>query len=289
MCYRYLKRYTGQVRACILDWSGTTADRYVIAPAVVFRDVFEKFGVPISMPEARLPMGLRKDLHIKAITEIPEVRQRWFDKYKAYPTQEDVNNMFKDFVPMQLDCLRKYTTLLPGAADTVKKLQNEYNIKIGSTTGFTKEMVDVLLEDAASQGYRPDSSVAGDEVMNGARPNPHMVYKNLDLLNVSPIQSVVKVDDTVGGVGEGLEAGCWAVGVSRYSNYMEIDSLEDEYNYSVDELEEKNKKSRDILIKSGAHFVIDSIIDLPKVVDKINDALAEGKTPQDVNFMSVNN
>ena len=289
MCYRYLKRYTGQVRACILDWSGTTADRYVIAPAVVFRDVFEKFGVPISMPEARLPMGLRKDLHIKAITEIPEVRQRWFDKYKAYPTQEDVNNMFKDFVPMQLDCLRKYTTLLPGAADTVKKLQNEYNIKIGSTTGFTKEMVDVLLEDAASQGYIPDSSVAGDEVMNGARPNPHMVYKNLDLLNVSPIQSVIKVDDTVGGVGEGLEAGCWAVGVSRYSNYMEIDSLEDEYNYSVDELEEKNKKSRDILIKSGAHFVIDSIIDLPKVVDKINDALAEGKTPQDVNFMSVNN
>tara|TARA_Y100000389_G_scaffold199624_2_gene238374 strand:- start:378 stop:1244 length:867 start_codon:yes stop_codon:yes gene_type:complete len=287
MCYRYLKRYTGPVRACILDWSGTTADRYVIAPAVVFREVFEKFGVPISMPEARLPMGLRKDLHIKAITKIPEVRQRWFDKYKAYPTQEDVNNMFKDFVPMQLDCLRKYTTLLPGAADTVKKLQNEYNIKIGSTTGFTKEMVDVLLEDAATQGYTPDASVAGDEVINGARPNPHMVYKNLDLLNVSPIQSVVKVDDTVGGVGEGLEAGCWAVGVSCYSNYMEIDSLEDEYKYSINELEEKNKKSRDILIKSGAHFVIDSIIDLPKVVDKINDALSEGKTPQDVNFMSI--
>ena len=287
MCYRYLKRYTGPVRACILDWSGTTADRYVIAPAVVFREVFEKFGVPISMPEARLPMGLRKDLHIKAITKIPEVRQRWFDKYKAYPTQKDVDKMFKDFVPMQLDCLRKYTTLLPGAADTVKKLQNEYNIKIGSTTGFTKEMVDVLLEDAATQGYTPDASVAGDEVINGARPNPHMVYKNLDLLNVSPIQSVVKVDDTVGGVGEGLEAGCWAVGVSRYSNYMEIDSLEDEYKYSINELEEKNKKSRDILIKSGAHFVIDSIIDLPKVVDKINDALSEGKTPQDVNFMSI--
>ena len=37
-------------------------------------------------------------------------------------------------------------------------------MKIGSTTGFTKSMVDVLLEDAKKQGYVPDASVAGDEV-----------------------------------------------------------------------------------------------------------------------------
>ena len=62
--YRYMRRYTGPLKACILDWSGTTADKYVIAPAVIFREVFEKHGVPITMKEARLPMGLRKDLHI---------------------------------------------------------------------------------------------------------------------------------------------------------------------------------------------------------------------------------
>ena len=54
-------------------------------------------------------------------------------------------------------------------------------------------MVDILLEEAAKQGYVPDASVAGDEVINGARPNPFMVYRNLDLLNVTPIQAVVKV------------------------------------------------------------------------------------------------
>src|SRR4029079_16956429 len=60
----------------MLDCSGTTMDRYVDAPAIVFVEVFRKYGLEISMPEAREPMGLRKDLHIKAITEIKPVRER---------------------------------------------------------------------------------------------------------------------------------------------------------------------------------------------------------------------
>ena len=43
----------------MLDCSGTTMDRYVDAPAVVFAEVFKKYGVEITMDEARRPMGLR--------------------------------------------------------------------------------------------------------------------------------------------------------------------------------------------------------------------------------------
>ena len=68
--------YRGKLKAAILDWSGTTADAHVIAPAVVFKDVFEKHNVPITMKESREPMGLRKDLHIQKILEIPEVKER---------------------------------------------------------------------------------------------------------------------------------------------------------------------------------------------------------------------
>ena len=32
----YRREYRGQVKAVILDWSGTTVDAYVMAPAVVF-------------------------------------------------------------------------------------------------------------------------------------------------------------------------------------------------------------------------------------------------------------
>jgi phosphonoacetaldehyde hydrolase len=44
--------YKGPLKAAILDWSGTTADAHVLAPAVVFFEVFKKHGVPISMAES---------------------------------------------------------------------------------------------------------------------------------------------------------------------------------------------------------------------------------------------
>ena len=101
----------------------------------------------------------------------------------------------------------------------------------------------------------------------------------MDLLDVHPIQSVVKVDDTVSGVGEALEAGCWGVGVARYSNYMDIDSLEIEAKLSPEEIDRRTEVSRDMLRKAGAHYVIDSIVDLPEVVANINKRLVLGEKP----------
>ena len=276
--YVYNRVYQGRVKGLVLDWSGTTADEYVIAPAVVFVDVFKKFDVEISMTEAREPMGLRKDLHILELTKLPKIRERWNKVHGRYPDQGDVDRMFADFVPMQLDCLRKYTNLLPHVADVTQEFQKE-GIKIGSSTGFVRSMVDILEEDAKKQGYTPDASVAGDEVVNGARPKPFMVYRNLDLMNVHPIQSVVKVDDTVGGVGEALEAGCWGVGIARYSNYMDMDTLEEAQSLPKDEIQRRLVKTRDILQKAGAHYVINTFDELPGVVEEINLRLSKGERP----------
>ena len=274
----YTRTYHGKVKALILDWSGTVADAYVIAPAVVFVDVFANQGVEISMEEARGPMGLRKDLHIAALTQEPEIRERWRKVKDDYPTQDDVDNMFSDFVPMQLDCLRRYTTLLPGVAETTKKIKAD-GIKIGSTTGFVRSMVDILAADAKEQGFHADVTVAGDEVVHGARPKPFMVYRNLDLLDVHPIQSVIKVDDTISGVGEGLEAGCWTVGIARYSNYMNINSFEEAESVSEEEISRRLGKTREILEKSGAHYVIDEFPELLGVIADVNARLARGEKP----------
>ncbi len=276
--YVYQRGYRGRVKGLVLDWSGTTADAYVLAPAVVFVEVFKKHGVEISMIEARGPMGLRKDLHIKTLTEDPDIAERWKGVHGNYPGEGEVAKMFADFVPMQLDCLQKYTTLLPGVAETTQKFQKD-GIKIGSSTGFVRSMVDVLEADAKKQGYVPDASVAGDEVVNGARPKPFMVYRNLDLMDVSPIQSVVKVDDTISGVGEALEAGCWGVGIARYSNYMNIDTLEQGESLSGDDLARRLEFSRETLRKSGAHYVIDTFDQLVGVIDDVNQRLARGERP----------
>ena len=274
----YTRGYRGRVKGLVLDWSGTTADAYVLAPAVVFVEVFSKQNVEISMTEARGPMGLRKDLHIKALTEVPEIRERWKGLHGKYPDQSDVDRMFEDFVPMQLDCLREYTTLLPHVAEVTQKFQKE-GIRIGSSTGFVRSMVDILEEDANKQGYTPDASVAGDEVVNGARPKPFMVYRNLDLMDVHPIQSVVKVDDTISGVGEALEAGCWGVGIARYSNYMDINSLEEAESIPEQEVQRRLANTREILQKAGAHYVIDTFDELPQVVEDVNQRLSRGERP----------
>lgn len=272
------KKYRGKVQALILDWSGTTADAYVLAPAVVFVEVFKRQSVEISMKEARGPMGLRKDLHIKALTEVDEIKERWKDVHGNYPDQSDVDRMFADFVPLQLDCLRDYTTLLPGVAEVTQRLQKQ-GIKIGSTTGFVRSMVDILEEDAAKQGYKPDASVAGDEVINGARPSPHMVFKNLDMLNITPIHSVIKVDDTVSGVGEAVNAGCWGVGVVRYSNYMNVDTADEGENLSEDEIAKRCAETRDILQRAGAHYVIDSLANIEPIIEDVNQRLSRGEKP----------
>ncbi len=269
--YVYTRGYRGKVKGIVLDWSGTTADAYVLAPAVVFVDVFKKHDVKISMAEAR-------GLHIKELTEVPAIRERWKGVHGSYPDQSSVDAMFADFVPMQLACLRQYTTLLPHVAEVVQQFQKD-GIKIGSSTGFVRSMVDILEADAKKQGYVPDASVAGDEVEHGARPKPFMVYRNLDLMDVSPIQSVVKVDDTTSGVGEALEAGCWGVGIARYSNYMDIDSMEHLESLSEAEIERRLIATREILRKTGAHYVIDTFDQMPEVIADVNARLARGERP----------
>ena len=263
----------------ILDWSGTVCDAYVMAPARGFVEVFGAAGVEITMSEAREPMGLPKDLHIRELLGVPAIRKRWRAVHSREPDDRDARDLFARFEPLQIECLPEYATLLPGAARMVSKLQRDYGIKIGVTTGFMRSMVDVLLEHAAEQGFYPDCTVAGDEVAQGARPRPFMLFRNLELLDCHPVRSVVKVDDTVSGVGEGLEAGSWSVGIARYSNYMNAETLEQARSWSAEEVAERLRNARRLLWEAGAHFVIDEPPELVGVVDEINRRLARGEQP----------
>ena len=266
----------------MLDCSGTTMDRYVDAPAIVFVEVFKKYGLEINMDEARRPMGLRKDLHIKAITEIPSVRERFTAKFDREPGQADVDKMFAMFVPIQINLLKNgnYHELLPGTAEVVQRMQKD-GIKIGVTTGFTRDMLDILLAGGAKQGFHPDTSCAGDEV-GMPRPTAYMVIKNLERLGVynlkNAMRRTVKVDDTVAGAGEGAPL-CWRVGVSKWSNYV-VDSWAIAKSLSAEQLAARERASKEkLILESGAHYVVDDLRGLPAVIAEINARLAAGESP----------
>lgn len=100
--YKTRYQYQGKLKAVIFDWAGTVIDCGVYAPTVVFNKLFEDEGVPITIEEAREPMGAHKKVHIRKITQMESVRKRWFDKFGKYPSEEDVGRIYAKSIPMQV-------------------------------------------------------------------------------------------------------------------------------------------------------------------------------------------
>lgn len=276
MSFRYQRSYRGKIQAVLLDWAGTTMDYGCMAPAVVFIEVFKRMGVPITMEEARAPMGAHKRVHIQKITQLDAVRKRWQDKHGRLPTEKDVDKMFEDFVPLQVKCLSDYSEMIPGALTTLKALRDR-GYKIGSTTGYTTEMMEVNLKDAKRQGYEPDSTVCASDVPHG-RPYPYMCLQNVINLGVSPVESCVKIDDTRPGIEEGLNAGMWTIGLAVSGNEIGL-PLKEVNKLPKAEFEAKRQAAYSRMYQSGSHYVVDTIADIMPCLDDIEARLARGERP----------
>jgi len=277
MRFLYRRRYAGPVRLVILDWAGTTMDYGCYAPAVVFIEVFKRRGIKISMAQARAPMGMHKRDHIRAIAQTEEVTEAWRKKYGRDWTEKDVEDMFQnEFKPLQLECIARYSQLIPGTVDAVKQLRTK-GIKIGSTTGYFEEAMKILKEEAARQGYVPDSSVCATQVPAG-RPYPWMVFQNMFNLQLFPPEAVVKVGDTLLDVEEGLNAGTWTVGLAKTGNEIGLNEQEIS-QLPPEQLRKKLARARERLYKAGAHYVVDTIAEVPQVVEDIEERLRRGDRP----------
>jgi phosphonoacetaldehyde hydrolase len=276
MSFSYRRVYRGPIEAVILDWAGTTMDFGCLAPAVVFVEVFKRKGVPITMEEARVPMGAHKRVHIQRITELDAVRRRWQETHGRPPDDADVEAMFKDFVPLQLDCLSSYSELIPGTLDVVAELRRR-GIKIGSTTGYTTPMMEINLRDAARQGYAPDSTVCASDVPAG-RPFPYMCLQNAINLGVTTVEACVKVDDTIPGIEEGLNAGMWTVGLAVSGNEVGLSRPEWQ---ALPAAEQRSRRERAVrrMWQAGAHHVVDAIGELLPCVDDIQARIHRGERP----------
>lgn len=276
MDFVFRRSYRGPLKAIILDWAGTTMDYGCYAPAVVFVEVYKRQGVPITMEEARAPMGAHKKVHIRKISQMESVAQRWEEVHGRKPNEGDVEAMFQDFVPRQLDCLADYADLIPGTVEAVEAFRRQ-GLKVGSTTGYIREMMELLLGEAKQRGYEPDSSVCASDVPAG-RPEPWMCLQNALHLRVYPMEAVVKVDDTLPGIDEGLNAGMWTIGLAKTGNEIglnqeEIEALEPEV------LQAKLDRAYKRMHQAGAHYVVDGIWDVPAALDDINERLARGERP----------
>jgi phosphonoacetaldehyde hydrolase len=97
-------------------------------------------------------------------------------------------------------------------------------------------------------------------------------------LGVYPMEACVKVGDTLVDVAEGLNAGMWAVGITKTGNELGLSESE------VEALPERELASRldaasDRFLQADAHFIIPEVAHLPTVITKINERLARGEKP----------
>ncbi|MCL4177613.1 MAG: phosphonoacetaldehyde hydrolase [Verrucomicrobia bacterium] len=276
MDFAFQRSYRGPLKGIILDWAGTTMDYGCYAPAVVFVEVYRRKQVPISIQEARVPMGAHKKVHIRKISQLEPVAQRWETVHGRRPTEEDIEAMFQEFIPLQLACLADYADLIPGTLEALKDFRGR-GLKIGSTTGYTGDMMKLLLQEAKRRGYEPDATVCATDVPAG-RPEPWMCLQNAMQLRIFPMEAIVKVGDTLPDIEEGLNAGMWTVGLARTGNELGLNEAEIA-RLPADVLEARLAVARERMRQTSAHYVVDAITDVPPVLDEINARLARGERP----------
>lgn len=276
MTFAYRRSYRGPLKAVVLDWAGTVVDFGCLAPAGAFIEAFRRHGVDITLAQARGPMGTPKRDHIKAVTAMAAVGAAWVARHGAAPTEADIDAIYATFMPLQVAVVRDYAGLIPGALDAVAVLRGR-GLKIGSTTGYPRPVMEVVLAEAARQGYAPDACVCAGETPSG-RPGPAMALKCLIDLDVHPVEACVKIGDTVVDVEEGLNAGMWTVALADCGN--EVGLPFDQWSaLSPAEQARLRAPAADKLARAGAHYVIGALAEIQPILDDIERRLAAGEKP----------
>jgi phosphonoacetaldehyde hydrolase len=256
-----------QLKAVVLDWAGTTVDFGSLAPARTLQKLFASREIHLTDAEVRRDMGLPKKEHIRRILAIPRVSDVWRTLGGRTPASSDLDKLYEAFIPLQLSCLTEYSGLIPGVSEVVAGLRAR-GLKIGSTTGYSRAMLDLLLENSAKAGYAPDCSIAPEDVGAG-RPAPFMLYENAVRLQVYPLSAIAKVGDTPADIEEALNAGAWAIGVAGTGNGIGM-AYEECQALSASKRHLRLSEARKELEHAGAHYVIDSLAEMDVVLDDID-------------------
>lgn len=251
------------IRLVIFDWAGTTVDYGSFAPVAAFMQAFQANGVSITPEETRGPMGLHKRDHIRALFQLETVTSQWQQAHGRGWTDQDVDEIYNTFMPIQIQKAQELSTLIPGVRECFEALKQR-GILVGSTTGYPRSVAQPVIEAAAEQGYVPDCTVCADEVPQ-ARPAPWMIYRNMEQLGVFPPSAVLKVGDTVPDIEAGKNAGVRTVGITQTGS--EVGLTEAEFKaLAPDEAELRVNKAQATFRSADCDHILASVAELPATI-----------------------
>jgi phosphonoacetaldehyde hydrolase len=261
---------TIMIRACIFDLGGTIVDRYSATSLYSLKQVFKEHHMNISPKLISRGMGLNKRNHIENIMDNPFVASNWFRENRSYASSSDIDNLFNRFNEIQFE-KSKDIDILPETKPIIDLLKSR-NIKTGVTTGFDLPNTLAIKNKLDKNDIQIDNYVSSTCVPDSGRPSPSMLHKNLKELEVYDSHKAIKIDNTGVGITEGKNAGCWTVGVIKWSIYMEMfepDDINGESLLHSSEYKQKIEKTKKMFYDHGADFVIYDFNELSNTLDEI--------------------
>ncbi len=275
MVYTYQRSYRGRLQAVILDWTGTMVDFGALATIEALVHAFEASGVPVSSDEARQFTGLDKRQHLERVTRMASVHRRWIERHGRGAAPTDVDALHKAFCQAFCHVLNVRAVPVPGAVDVVGYL-SAAGYRLASNTACGRADIEPHVA-ALLPGGRPQSISCADDVPVG-RPAPHMSLRNAIELQVDTVQACVKVDDTIPGIEEGLNAGMWTVAVAVSGNEVGL-PLAAWQALTEAQREACRDHAYHRLRMAGAHYVVDTVADLPGCLAAIEERMQRGDRP----------
>jgi phosphonoacetaldehyde hydrolase len=250
----------------IFDWAGTMVDFGCEAPVKALIEAFGAEHVRLDAATARRDMGKSKIDHVRAILAEPQVAASWQARHGRSPDESDAELIMGRLRAPMREHAAHAATLIPGARECFEQLRAQ-GLRVGSSTGYTRQMMEPVLARAAEQGYRPEHLVCSGDTPVG-RPSPLMIYKACAELGVWPLSRVVKVDDAEVGIAEGKAADAFTVGVAS-GNLLGM-SLEAFRALPGPERENRLRLAKEALLAAGADLAIDSVAELVPALQSVS-------------------
>ncbi|MFC1717571.1 HAD hydrolase-like protein [Candidatus Poribacteria bacterium] len=134
-------------------------------------------------------------------------RQPGQDAAQAENMVEEIYQAFRRM--LEENYRNKPINPIHGAEDTLDWLRSR-DILIATTTGFYREVRDLILETLGWDGSFFDCNVCSDDVPKG-RPAPYMIFQCMSCLKMLDVNRVIKTGDTPLDMQAGCNAGCRGV------------------------------------------------------------------------------
>ena len=190
------------IQLVVFDIAGTLMeDTGVLVRS--FLQAFQLSGIPVREEEIQKWRGAAKRDVIKHFVS----RQMGQASHQMEAVTEQIYQAFR----RQLEENYRNSPLkpIPGATATIHWLKSK-DILIATTTGFYREVRDLVLEKLGWDGKFFHCNVCSDDVPRG-RPAPYMIFQCMSRLKVLDVNQVIVIGDTPLDMQAGCNAGCHGV------------------------------------------------------------------------------